>query len=498
MDQNEKQKFDVVVIGGGPAGYVASIKLGQLGKKVVCIDDSPLLGGTCLNVGCIPSKALLNSSYKYYEAKNHFNSHGIEVSGVSVSVGKMMANKNKAVSELGNGIKGLFKKNKVEYINGRASFYKKDSTELEITINSDSKSDSKDSGVKDQIGKNKIYISAETVVIATGSKVISLPTVELDEEYIVSSTGALKLSEVPERMLVVGAGVIGLELGSVWSRLGAKVTIVEHGDRILPFTDPDVSKEVKKVLENQGITFMTNTKVSEIKYKNPDNKKSGLVVSYKTLNSKGEEETQTTETNVALISIGRRSNTDNLGLENIGIEVNRFGQIPINDDFATSMKGVYAIGDVVQGPMLAHKASEEGVAVAEIICGKPHYLNHHTIPNVIYTHPEIATVGDSEATLKERNIEYKIGKFPMLANSRARLNGETEGFVKILQCAKTETILGASIICANAGDMIHEIVVAMEFKATSDDIGSISHAHPTLSEATKEAALAAFDKPIHI
>lgn len=504
-----EQKYEVAIVGGGPGGYVAAIKLAQLGKKVVCIDNGDFIGGTCLNVGCIPSKTLLNSTHKYYDLQNHFADHGITVDGAKLSIEKMMENKRKVISELGNGIKGLFAKNKITYIKGFGSFennntllVKKDSVD-NITKNSKN-----DSNNKNNIDENNtdefIKIIADNIIIATGSNAATLNNVSIDEKAILSSTGALNLSSAPKNMVVIGAGVIGLEMSSVWSRLGSKITVIEYSDRIMSSSmDVDVAKEIQKIMEKQGLNFVLNAQVSSVNYKenngkntNNDKNNNTLIVEY--LNRTSNEKTLL-ECDAVLIAIGRKANTNGLNLDKIGVQTDKHGQIIINKNFATNVNGIHAIGDVVGGPMLAHKASEEGVAVAEIIVGHYPYINYETIPNVIYTYPEIATVGKTENQLKTSGIEYKIGKFPLLANSRSKANRETDGFVKIIQCTKTETILGATIIAPCAGEMIHELVVAMEFKATAEDIACISHSHPSISEAVKEAAMAAaYGKSIHL
>lgn len=459
--------FDVVVIGAGPGGYVAAIKAAQLGLKVACIEKRGALGGTCLNVGCIPSKALLQSSHKYYDAKHHFKEHGIEAE-VKLSLSKMMSRKESVVAALNKGIEGLFAKNKVEYIKGEASFVSKG--ELKV-------------------GSKKI--TAKNIIIATGSDVSSLPGIKIDEKYIVSSTGALSLSNVPKKMLVIGGGVIGLELGSVWSRLGAEVTVVEYSDRLVPAMDLDISKELLKILQAQGMKFQLNTKVVYASVKN-----SKVEVATEGVDESKEKGNATYD--IVLVAVGRRPYTENLNLSVLGISQNKMGCIEVDKNYRTACEGVYAIGDVIAGPMLAHKAEEEGVAVAEIIAGQHGHVNYATIPGVIYTHPEVASVGLTEKEVREQGIEYSIGKFPFLANSRARANGDTEGFVKIIADKKSDRVLGVHIIGAIAGDLIAEVVTAMEFKAASEDIARICHAHPSMSEAVKEAALAAHFKPIHM
>ncbi len=480
----ENRQIDVAVIGAGPAGYVAAIKLAQLGKSVICIDDKEMPGGTCMNVGCIPSKTLLQASHKYFEAKNEFSKYGIETGALKVNLSQMMDLKQKVINELGSGIKGLFKKNGVQYLQGKAKFI--DHHNIEVTQLNDP--------------NNKVTVNAQHSIIATGSQVSSLPGIIIDEKFILSSTGALSLSSIPDSMVIIGAGVIGLEMGSVWSRLGSKVTIIEYSDKVLAGADDDVSKEVQKILTKQGIEFILGAQVMNATIVNDaSNGKSEVEIKYNLLNEKKNvEQNNKISCDVVLVAVGRKANTEHLDLDKIGVSLNSKGQVIINGNFNTNVSNIYAIGDVVEGPMLAHKASEEGVAVAEIIADRCPYINYDIIPNVIYTHPEIAIIGKSEAILKQSNIEYKVGKFPFLANSRAKVNRSTEGFVKIISCAKTDTILGATIISPAAGEMIHEIGLAMEFKATSEDLSCISHAHPTLSEAIKEASYSVFSKAIHI
>jgi len=462
--------FDVIVIGGGPAGYTAAIKAAQLGKNVACVEKRERLGGTCLNVGCIPSKALLQSSHKFEEAK-HLEEHGVGVKNVSLSLSKMMDRKNMIVSDLAKGIDGLFRKNKVTKIIGAAKFVNNNT----ISVVND--------------GKEEL-ISAASIIIATGSEVSPLCGVEIDERRIVSSTGALELNEVPKRMLVIGGGVIGLEMGSVWARLGAEVIVIEYADRILATMDEDVSKEAQKIFSAQGISFRTATKV----IKATVNKEMAIIE----IQAKDGDVIETIECDIILSAAGRRSYTDGLGLAAIGINLDERRRISVDANYQTNIAGVYAIGDVIAGPMLAHKAEEEGIAVAEIIAGEHGHVNYAVIPGIVYTHPEIASVGRSEAELKAAGIEYKVGKFPFMANSRARTNGEVYGFTKIIADKFTDRILGAQIIGPNAGDLISELVMAMEFGASSEDVARTSHGHPSLSEALKEAAMATYDKAIHI
>lgn len=465
------QEFDVVVIGGGPGGYVAAIKAAQLGMKVACVESRGTLGGTCLNVGCIPSKALLNSSHKFHDA-NHLEDHGVNVSSVKLDLKKMMARKDKVVADLCKGIEGLFLKNKVTYFKGKGSFAS--ATEVKVDMND---------GATETL-------KAKNIIIATGSESMPIPNVPVDEKHIVSSTGALALEKVPSKMVVIGGGYIGLEMGSVWSRLGAEVTVVEYLDKIVPAMDSDVSKEFKKVLEKQGLKFKLSTKVVSAKAD-----KKGVKLE---LEAAAGGNAETMDVDVVLVSVGRRPYTKDLGLEKVGLTLDERGRIPVNERLETAVKGIYAIGDVVVGPMLAHKAEEEGIAAVENIAGQHGHVNYGAIPGVVYTYPEIASVGKTEDELKKAGVEYGVGKFPFLANSRARANGETDGFVKILTDKKTDQILGAHIIGASAGELIQEIVLGMEFKAAAEDIARTSHGHPGLSEAVKEASLAAYFKAIHI
>ncbi len=464
------KKYDVVVIGGGPGGYVASIKAAQLGKKVACIDNSPFLGGTCLNVGCIPSKSLLNSTHKYYDAKNKFGEFGITFSDLAFSLDKMMKKKDESLQGLAKGIEGLFKKNKIDHFRGTGSFFS--TKEVEVLT-------------KD----GKEMIGADNVIIATGSSPVYLKNIEIDEKNIVTSTGALSLPSVPKTMAVIGAGVIGVEMASVWARLGAEVTLIEHGSDILPSFDHDIQKEAKKIFEKQGMIFRINAKVTKAAKKDSDveiqieDAKTG---SLSALNA-----------DVLLVAVGRKPNTQFLNLDKVGIEVNQSGRIAVNHNFQTNKQGVYAIGDVIDGPMLAHKASDEGVAVAEIISSQHGHVNYNTIPSVVYTSPEIAFVGKTENEITRSGISCNIGKFPFMANSRARVSNEAEGFVKIIADKKTDEVLGVHIIGPGAGELIAEAATAMEFKAASEDMARICNPHPTLNEALKEAALATYFKPIH-
>ena len=463
------EKFQAVVIGGGPGGYVCAIRLSQLGLKTACIESRGSLGGTCLNVGCIPSKSLLNLSEELHKVKNLSNK-GIEVGEVKLNLEKMMKNKDKAVDVLTKGVEFLLKKNKVSYFKGFGSFKSKN----EILI-------------RDTNNQEKI-IKTDNVIIATGSVPISLPGIEFDEKIILSSTGALKIKDVPKKMIIVGGGYIGLEMGSVWSRLGAEVHVVEFLENITPGLDKEISQEFMKILKKQGIVFHMEHKVEKIK-----KSKSGAIVS--TVDKEGK--TNDLECDVVLISVGRKPNTEGLNLELVGIKLDEKNRIKTDKNFKTNQKNIYAIGDVIDGPMLAHKAEDEGIAVAENIAGQSGHVNYDTIPGVIYTTPEVASIGKTEEELKKMNIEYKIGKFSFFANSRAKAINDTEGFVKILADAKTDKVLGAHLIGPHAGELIAEIGVAMEFGASSEDIARTCHAHPTFSEAVKEAALSVDKRAIH-
>ena len=463
------EKFQAVVIGGGPGGYVCAIRLSQLGIKTACVESKDTLGGTCLNIGCIPSKNLLNFSEKFYSAKN-FSNLGIEVGKVKLNLDKVMKNKDKAVDALTKGIEFLFKKNKVTYYKGIASL--KSSNQISVANS-----------------KNKeIIIETENVIISTGSEPVSLPGIKFDEKVIVSSTGALSLNTVPKKMVVIGGGYIGLEMGSVWSRLGSEVHVIEFLDHITPGMDKEISKEFMKILQKQGINFHLETKVESIKKNNKE-----VII----LTSDKNKKKINFNCDVALISVGRKPNTKNLNLSSVGVVLDEKKRIKTDKNFKTNIKNIYAIGDVIEGPMLAHKAEEEGIAVAELLAGQSGHVNYDVIPGVIYTSPEVASVGKTEEQLKELKVKYKVGKFPFLANSRAKAINEPEGFVKILADEKTDKVLGAHIIGPNAGEIIAEIVIAMEFGASAEDIARTCHAHPTFSEAIKEAALSVDKRPIH-
>ena len=465
-----EEEFDLIVIGGGPGGYVCAIRAAQLGLKTACVESRGTLGGTCLNVGCIPSKSLLNLSENYKKAKKDFINQGIEISNVKLNIDKMMSNKNKSVQVLTKGIEFLFKKNKVTYIKGKGVIFSKQDV---VVYNNNEKKNYK----------------AKNIVIATGSCPTSIPGIDIDEKNILSSTGALSLSSVPKSLTVIGGGYIGLEMGSVWSRLGAEVTVVEYLDHITPGMDREVSKEFQKILNKQGINFKLNTKVTSVKKQS-----SQIEVECQ---DKMSNEKYAINTDKVLIAVGRKPYTDGLNLNKIGVKKDNQGRIEVNKKLQTSIKNIYAIGDVIQGPMLAHKAEEEGIAVAEILAGQAGHVNYDIIPGVIYTSPEVASVGKTEEQLKTQNVSYKIGKFPFLANSRAKVNNETEGFVKILADMNTDKVLGVHIIGPHCGDMIAEMALAMEFGASSEDIARTCHAHPTHTEAIKEAALAVDKRPIH-
>jgi dihydrolipoamide dehydrogenase len=462
-------KFQAVVIGGGPGGYVCAIRLAQLGFKTACIESRGSLGGTCLNVGCIPSKSLLNLSEEFHKVQNLSNK-GIEIAGVKLNLAKMMKSKDKAVTILTKGVEFLLKKNNVTYFKGTGSFKSKN----EILIKKD----------KD----NEIIIQTDKVVIATGSDPVSLPGAEFDEKIIVSSTGALKLEKVPRKMVVVGGGYIGLEMGSVWSRLGSEVHVVEFLDHITPGMDKEISNEFMKILKKQGITFHMQHKVEKIKKNN-----SGAIVY--TTDKEGKK--KNFECDVVLISVGRKPNTKGLNLDEVGVNLDEKNRVKTAKNFRTSQSNIYAIGDVIAGPMLAHKAEDEGIAVAENIAGQSGHVNYDTIPGVVYTTPEVASIGKTEEQLKDLKIKYKIGKFSFMANSRAKAIDDAEGFVKILADEKSDKVLGAHLIGPHAGELIAEIGVAMEFGASSEDIARTCHAHPTFSEAVKEAALSVDKRAIH-
>jgi dihydrolipoamide dehydrogenase len=463
--------FDLIVIGAGPGGYVAAIRAAQLGLKTACIEKRGTLGGTCLNVGCIPSKALLHSSEKFEEAQGHLAEHGVKVGKVELDLKTLMARKDKVVDDLTKGIGFLFKKNKVTNITGAAKIAKPG----EVVVTAD--------------GKDETY-TATNILIATGSEVAPLPGVDIDEDRIVSSTGALALSKVPGHLVVVGGGYIGLEMGSVWRRLGSKVTVVEFLDAIVPNMDAEVGKAMHKTLEKQGMEFKLGTKVTGAK-----TTKSKVTL---TVEPAAGGDAEDIACDVVLVSIGRKPFTDGLGLEDAGVEMDDRGVIQVDDNFKTNVDGIYAIGDVIPGAMLAHKAEEEGIACVERLAGQATHINYDAIPSVVYTWPEAASVGKTEEQLKADGVAYNKGSFPFMANSRARANGDTEGFVKILADEATDEVLGVHIIGPDAGTMIAELALAMEFGASSEDIARTCHAHPTLNEAVKEAALDVEGSPIHM
>ncbi len=464
--------FDVVIIGSGPGGYVSAIRCAQLGFKTAIIEKYSTLGGTCLNVGCIPSKALLSSSHHYAEIK-HFADHGIEVSGeVKVNLEKMIARKQAVVDQTSGGVNFLMEKNKITVFNGLGSFV--DATHVAIA---------KADGTSETI-------EAKNIIIATGSKPSSLPFIKIDKERIITSTEALALKEVPKHLVIIGGGVIGIELGQVYLRLGAQVSVVEFMDRIIPGMDGALSKELTKVLKKQGMKFYTSHKVQSVERK-------GDAVIVQAENAKGE--TITLEGDYSLVSVGRRPYTDGLNADKAGVKISDRGQVEVNDHLQTSVPNIYAIGDVVRGAMLAHKAEEEGTMVAEILAGQKPHIDYNLIPGVVYTWPEVAAVGQTEEQLKASGTEYKVGSFPFKALGRARASGDLDGFVKILADAKTDEVLGVHMIGARTADLIAEAVTAMEYKASAEDISRMSHAHPTFAEAVKEAALAATDnRALHV
>ena len=465
------KQYDLVVIGGGPGGYVAAIRAAQLGMKTACVEGRGALGGTCLNVGCIPSKALLQSSEKYVDASKHFAEHGIKVDGLALDMAAMMDRKDKVVKGLTDGVAFLFKKNKVDYVKGWGSIPAVGSVKVKL----------EDGGEE--------TLSAKKILIATGSESTPLPGVETDEKQIVTSTGALALDKVPGKMVVIGAGVIGLEMGSVWSRLGAEVTVVEFLDRILPGMDREIGKQTQRILGKQGLKFKLGTKVTGAK-----NGKGGVTLTLEPAKGGDAEEL---EADVVLVAIGRRPFTEGLGLQELGVAMDNRGFIQVDENFQTSVEGLYAIGDCVPGPMLAHKAEEDGVVAVERMTGQRSHIDYNLVPGVVYTWPEVAGVGKTEEQLKEAGIEYKSGKFSFMANSRARAVGDTDGVVKVLADKRTDKVLGVHIVGPLAGDILAECVTIMEFGGSAEDIARTCHSHPSMGEAVKEAAMAVDGRAIH-
>jgi dihydrolipoamide dehydrogenase len=461
------ESYDVIVIGGGPGGYVCAIRAAQLGLKTACVERRATLGGTCLNIGCIPSKALLQSSENYEEARHAFADHGVVVEGVKLDLARMMARKGEVVGANVKGVEFLFRKNKVAWLKGEGRVAGPGRVEVDGTT-----------------------YDARSIVIATGSESLTLPGVEVDEEAVVTSTGALELDAVPGHLAVIGGGYIGLELGSVWRRLGAEVTVIEYLDRLVPGMDMEIAKQFERTLGKQGIKFRLGTKVVGARRGND-----GVTL---TLEPAKGGEPEAMKADVVLVAIGRRAYTDGLGLAEAGVALDDRGRVQVDAHYATNVPGIYAIGDVIAGPMLAHKAEEEGMACAERIAGQAGHVNYDAIPGVVYTWPEVATVGQTEDALKQAGVAYRVGKFPFTANGRARAMGSTEGFVKILADEGTDRILGAHIIGPDAGTLIAELVTAMEFGASSEDVARTCHAHPSLSEAVKEAALAVESRAIHV
>jgi len=467
------ESFDLIVIGAGPGGYVAAIRAAQLGMKVAMVEKRSTLGGTCLNVGCIPSKALLQSSHLFEEVGHDLAVHGIAVAAPTLDFAQMMKRKGEVVGATTKGVEFLFKKNKITTFNGTGRIDKAGAVSV---LGAD--------------GAATDTLTAKNILIATGSEVMPLPGVTIDEKKIVSSTGGLELAEVPKRLAVIGAGIIGLELGSVWRRLGSDVTVVEFLDRIAPGIDDEITKHFQRALAKQGLKFKLGSKVTKA-----ETTASGVTLTVEPAKGGAAE---TLEADVVLVAIGRRPFVEGLGLDAAGVKLTLRGRIQVDAHFQTSVPGIYAIGDVIDGPMLAHKASEDGVACVETLAGQKGHVNWDLVPSIVYTQPEVAWVGKTEEQLKAAAIAYKIGKYPFTADPRSRANGATEGFVKVLADKGTDKVLGVHIIGAEAGTMIAEACVAMEFSASAEDIGRICHAHPTVNEAMKEAALAAWDKPIHL
>jgi dihydrolipoamide dehydrogenase len=467
------EAYDLVIIGTGPGGYVCAIRAAQLGLKVAVVEKRETFGGTCLNIGCIPSKAMLHTSELFEEAGHGFAKLGIKVAKPKLDLKAMMGHKDDTVKANVDGVAFLFKKNKIDTFHGAGRI--KGAGEVQVLPEKG----------------EPTTLKSKAIVIATGSDSATLPGLAIDEKRIVTSTGALELSKVPGKMLVIGAGVIGLELGSVWKRLGADVTVIEFMDRVLPGMDLEVGKQFKRILEKQGIKFQLSSKVTAVDT-------SGKTLKATVESAAGEAAAETYDADVVLVSIGRTPHTEGLGLESVGVETDERGRVKTDGHYKTNVDGIYAIGDVITGPMLAHKAEDEGITLAEILAGQSPHINYNTIPNVVYTWPEVASVGKTEEELKEAGIKYKAGKFPFTANGRARAMAATDGFVKFLADADTDEVLGCHIVGAGAGEMIHEVCVLMEYRGAAEDLARICHAHPTLSEAVREAALAVDKRPIHM
>ena len=465
-----ESNFDVIIIGGGPGGYVCAIRASQLGLKTACVESRSTLGGTCLNVGCIPSKSLLNLSQNYYKAKKDFNQQGIEINSIKLNIQKMMTNKDKSVQTLTKGVEFLFKKNKVTYLRGKGV----------IT--------SKNEVIVEEGGSKNLY-KTKNIVIATGSAPTSLPGINIDEKNILSSTGALSLSKVPNELVVIGGGYIGLEMGSVWSRLGTKVTVIEYLDFITPGMDREVSNEFQKILGKQGIKFKLNSKVTSV-----SSGKDKVIVKYTDNKTK---KIETIECDKVLVSVGRKPYTQGLNLAETGVKQDKKGFIEVNKKLQTNLSNIYAIGDVIKGPMLAHKGSEEGVMVAERIAGHSAQINYEIVPNVIYTHPEVASVGRTEEQVKEAGEPYRVGTFPFAASGRALAADDSQGMAKMIACKKTDRILGCHIVGPSAADLVQQVAIAMEFGSSAEDLGMTVFGHPTLSEVVHEAALAVNGNAIH-
>jgi dihydrolipoamide dehydrogenase len=456
--------YDVIVIGSGPGGYIGAIRCAQLGFKTACVEKDKTLGGTCLNVGCIPSKALLESSHQYYKADHEFNEHGIDAKGLVLRLDKMLARKDGVVSKLTGGVDFLFKKNKIDRLNGMGKITAPGEVEVD----------------------GKKY-TAKHIIIATGSVPSSLPGVTIDEKIVVSSTGALSFPEVPKKLVVIGGGYIGLELGSVWCRLGAQVEVIEYADRIVPGMDGAVSKELLRILKKQELTFRLGTAVKSVNVQGDQ----------AVINVEKDGKSENIVADRVLMSIGRKPFVENLGLDTVGVQLDERGYVKVNENYATNVPGIYAIGDVIGGLMLAHKAEEEGVALAEILAGEAPKVNYNLVPGILYTHPEVASTGKTEEQLKKDGVKYKTGMFRLAANSRAISVGETDGFVKLITDADSDEILGAHIIAPNASEMIHELCLAMEYNATAEDVALTMHGHPTVSEAVKEAALSVHGRTLN-